>query len=136
MPRKSAEDRSGAYWRSGNKPPSPPDILSPRARALWRRIVRTKPCDYFEPAAQELLAQFCELSITQRLNFEMLRRDPLNPEWQTMSARLQAPINSLAVKLRLSPSAVLSKKDGRLDEKEVDIGANVLLFGGREGTRF
>jgi hypothetical protein len=140
MPRKSAEDRAAAYWRAGGKPPPPPDILSTSAKALWRKIVGSKPYDYFEPAAQELLAQYCELCITQRLNFEQLRRDPLNPEWQQLSARLQAPINSLAVKLRLSPSAVLSKKHGILDEKEVDTttsaDSSVLLFGGPGQPRF
>jgi phage terminase small subunit len=139
MPRKSAEDRAGAYWRAGGRPPAPPDILSASAKALWRKIVGSKPYDYFEPAAQELLAQYCELCITQRLNFEQLRREPLNPDWQTMSARMQAPINSLAVKLRLSPSAILSKKHGILDEKEVDTmtpDSNVLLFGGGGPPRF
>jgi hypothetical protein len=104
--------------------------LSPKAKALWRRITDTKPPDFFEPAAQELLAQFCELCVTQRINHDMLRRDALNPEFQQMAARLQAPINSLAVKLRLSPSAVLSKKDGRLDETEPQTSKDDTLFGG------
>jgi hypothetical protein len=110
--------------------------MSLKAKALWRRIVNTKPYDYFEPAAQELLAEFCELAITQRLNLEVLRRDPLDPERQRCAARLQSTINSLAVKLRLSPSSVLSKKDGRLTETEVDVGDNVLLFGGGGSPRF
>jgi phage terminase small subunit len=131
MPRKSAEDRSAAAWRAGGKPPRPPDVLSSDAKALWRKIANTKPYDYFEPAAQELLAQYCELCVTQRINLQMLRREPLDEQWQKQAARLQTAINSLAVKLRVSPSAFLSKKDGRLDEREVDVGGeNVLLFGG------
>jgi phage terminase small subunit len=129
MPRKSAEDRSAAYWRSGGKPPRPPDVLSSRAKQIWKRIVATRPYDYFDAAAQVLLAQFVELSATQEINLEMVRREPTNGEWQHMATRMQATLNSCAVKLRLSPSAVLSKKDGRLTEREVDVGDNVLLFG-------
>jgi hypothetical protein len=130
MPRKSSENRSAALWRAGGKPPAPPDVMSADARRLWRKIVGSKPCDYFEPAAQELLAQFCELSVVQRVNLDMLRREPKDARWQTQAARLQPVLNSLSVKLRLAPSCVLSKKDGRLDEKEIDAGDNILLFGG------
>jgi phage terminase small subunit len=131
MPRKSADARSAAYYRAGGKPPPPPGILSPKAKALWRKIVGSRPYDYFDPAAQQLLLSFCEMTVTQWLNFEALRRRPLDAEIQTMVARMQTPLNSLAVKLRISPSAVLSKKNGILDEKEIDAADadNVVLFG-------
>jgi hypothetical protein len=85
------------------------------------------------------LAEFVELAITQRLNLAVLRRDPLDKERQQCASRLQAVLNSLSVKLRLSPSSVLQKKDGRLTESEVDTsegGSKVLLFGGSGPTRF
>jgi hypothetical protein len=137
MPRRSAEDRAAAHYRVGCKPPRPPDILSADAARLWRKIVGSKPYDFFEPAAQEILAQFCEICITQRLNFKTLARDPLNEERQRCISRLQATINSCAVKLRLSPSTVLSKKHAILSEKEVDVTSddNVItdvLFGGEQ----
>jgi hypothetical protein len=142
MPRKSAEARSAAYWRSGTKPPAAPKILSPSAAALWRKIVVTRPPDYFTPATLEMLAQFCEISITQRLNFERLRRDPLNTEIQRNVARLQQIINSTAVKLRLATSSSVDKKSGILDEREPDLsddGDNVItdvLFGGPGRVKF
>jgi hypothetical protein len=47
MPRKSLEARAGEVWRAKllppPVPPSPPPDLSPAARALWRRIVKSKP---------------------------------------------------------------------------------------------
>jgi phage terminase small subunit len=132
MPRRSIEDRIGAYLRAKGKHPRPPDILSPSANALWRRIVNDRPPDFFRPAAQELLAQYCELCITQRINLEMVRLDPKHVKWQGAAARMQAVINSTAVKLRLAVSSSVQKKAGILDEREVDIGDgdNVLLFGG------
>jgi hypothetical protein len=141
MPRRSAEDRAAAHYRAGCKPPRPPDILSADAARLWRKIVGSKPYDYFDFAAQEMLAQFCELCITQRLNLQTLRLNPLDEERQRCASRLQATINSCAVKLRLSPSTVLSKKHAILSEKEVDVTSddNVIkadvLFGGGK-TRF
>jgi hypothetical protein len=95
MPRKSPEDRVGSYWRVGGKPPPPPDVMSLKAKHLWRKIVNARAHDYFESASLELLAQFCELCITQRINLDMIRRDAQNPEFQRMAARLQAVINSL-----------------------------------------
>jgi phage terminase small subunit len=130
MPRRSPEDRAAGYYRAAGKPPAPPAILSAKAAALWRKIAKSRPYDYFDEASQVLLAQFCELSITQRVNIEMMRRDPGDEKWQRMVTRMQSTLNSLSVKLRLSPSTVLSKKHTILTEKAVDAGDNVLLFGG------
>jgi len=131
MPRRSSEDRAAAVWRASGKPPRPPEVMSADAKRLWRKVVHSREFDYFDAAAQEQLAEYCELCITQRLNLDMLRRDPADEKWQRCAARLQPVINSLSVKLRLSPSSVLAKRDGKLDEKEIDVGADdkVVLFG-------
>src|SRR5947207_7472408 len=67
MPRKSLEARAGEVWRAKlvppPVPPSPPPDLSPAARALWRRIVKSKPADRFEAADLPLLRQFVVLSV-------------------------------------------------------------------------
>jgi hypothetical protein len=99
---------------------------------------RKTDVDYFDEAAQVLLAQFCEMAITQRINIEMMRHDPADEKWQRQACRMQATINSLAVKLRISPSTVLSKKRGILSEREIDTDgeSNVLLFGGSGPPRF
>ena len=132
MPRRSPEEKAAAYYRAAGKPPAPPALLSRKAAALWRKITGSRPYDYFDEAAQVLLAQFCELSVTQRINFEMMRRDPADEQWQRQACRMQATINSCAVKLRIAPSTALSKKHAVLTEKEIDVGDgdNVLLFGG------
>jgi phage terminase small subunit len=139
MPRKSPEARAGASFRAGGKPPEPPDILSAEAAVLWREIAASRPPDYFDPAARVLLASFCEMAVTQQANFEAMRRDPLNPEWQTMAAKMQASLNSIAVKLRLTPSAALLASAGIVKERNVAQGegddSNVVLFGG-PGVRF
>jgi hypothetical protein len=137
MPRKSPESRSASYYHVGAKPPPPPAILSADAKILWRKVVNCRAWDYFDAASQELLAQFCEMCIVQRENLRMMREDPLNPErWQAVAAKMQTAINSLSVKLRVSPSTVLTKKSGRLDEKETDTDDNVLLFGGPGPVKF
>jgi hypothetical protein len=138
MPRRSPEDRAAAHWRAGAKPPPAPAMLSNKAKVLWRRITGSRPFDYFDEAAQVLLAQFCELSITQQINLEMVRFDPKDLKWQTAAAKMQQVINSTAVKLRISPSTVLSKKRGILSEREIDTDgeSNVLLFGGPGPPRF
>jgi hypothetical protein len=132
VPRKSPEDRAGASYRAGGKPPEPPDILSAEAAVLWREITASRPPDYFDPAALVLLASFCEMSITQQINLEAVKRDPSDSEFQAMAVRMQAAINSIAVKLRLTASASLLASAGILKERgsggDTD-GDNVLLFG-------
>jgi hypothetical protein len=131
MARKSPEDRSASYHRVGNKPPAPPAIMSADGKLLWRKVVNSRAWDFFDAASQELLMQFCELSVQQRENLRQMREDPMKPErWQAAAAKLQTAICSLSVKLRLSPSTVLAKQSGRLDEHEFDTTDNVLLFGG------
>jgi phage terminase small subunit len=139
MPRRTAESRSAAYLRSGSKPPAAPDSLSPEAKRIWKKIANTRPHDFFDAAAQVLLAQFCELSATQASNFGMLRRAPTREQWQRQARQMQAVLNSCAVKLRLAPSSVLSKKRAILSETEVDVedsDGNVLLFGGGGPVRY
>jgi hypothetical protein len=123
MPRRSAEDRAGAYARSGGKPPEPFTPLSPRAKQMWRDICRFRAADYWDAPAQLILGQFCELCAVQETNMEMLRKDPTNSDLQRVAVRMQATLNSCAVKLRLTPSAVLSKKAGVLSgEHEPETG--------------
>jgi hypothetical protein len=107
------------------------------AKQTWRDIVRFRAADYFDAPSQIILAQFCELAAIQEINMQQLRRDPTNSELQRVAARMQATLNSCAVKLRLTPSAILSKKDGRLTgegdpemgpEDDLMFGSNVVRF--------
>lgn len=132
MPRRSVEDIAGAAYRAGGRPPPPPADLSTKAKQLWRLIVGSRPPDYWDPAAQLLLASFVELSVTQQVNLAMLRREPTDAQWQKQAAAMQLTLNSLAVKLKISPSGNLKRNAGIISERAPDVGDddNVLLFGG------
>jgi hypothetical protein len=139
MPRRSPEERSASHYRVGAKPPAAPDCLSAEGKRIWKQIVNTRPYDFFDAASQVLLAQFVELSATQQINLQMLRLEPRDEQWQRQARQMQAVLNSTAVKLRLAPSSVLSKKRAILSETEVDTSDNennVLLFGGSGPLRF
>lgn len=61
MPRKSAEGLSVVPAGVSCLParPSPPPELSDAAALIWRRLVASRPVDYFDAAAQQLLATLC-----------------------------------------------------------------------------
>jgi hypothetical protein len=118
MPRLSPEARAAAHYRAGSRPPQPPKHLAPAAAKLWREVTASRPPEFFRPGATTLLAQFCELSVLQQGYLAMLREDPHNPELQRTVCTMQAPINSLATKLRLAISAAIAdNRSGILNEK-------------------
>ena len=133
MPRRSIDDIAAAAYRVGGKPPSPPKVMNRRAKQIWNDIVKSRPVDYFCPAGQILLASFCELQTVQEINLQLLRDDPTNPQWQKAAASLQLTLNSLAVKLKISPSANLLRNAGIVNERVDDSDDKVVrdvLFGG------
>jgi hypothetical protein len=131
MPRRSAEDRAGAYFRTGGTPPLPPKHLSVKAKALWREITASRPPDFFTRGSWPLLEQYCEMSVLQGDYLRMLRADPLNPEVQAVVIKMAAALNATATKLRLAITSV-DKRSGMLTEKgEPEAGpSDDTLFGG------
>jgi phage terminase small subunit len=133
MPRISAEARSAALFNAGGKPPPPPAHLSKRAKEIWREVVRSKPVDYFKPGALSLLGNFCQLAACQEIYMRDLAAEPHNYELQSTVCKVAAQMNSAAVKLKLTPSAVHDRKAGILTEKgepEAEDGKGDVLYGG------
>src|SRR5580765_4503698 len=62
MPRRhSAEERAGSFYRSGGTPAKPPRGMSPAGRGIWRKIIASKPIDWFDADQLESLAGHCEV---------------------------------------------------------------------------
>src|SRR5947207_7552429 len=122
MPRKSAEARAGEAWRAKLAPPpvapSPPPDLSPAARALWRRIVKSKPADRFEAADLPLLRQFVVLSAQSIAVENALAAADVNddaaPRLERRLRGLAATCAGLASRLRLTPQARIDRRAAEL----------------------
>jgi phage terminase small subunit len=137
MARMSSEARSAAAYLAGGSPPRPPAHLSRRAAAIWRDIVKSRPCDFFKPGALSLLANFCQMAACQEIYMRDLAADPRNYELQHTVCKVAGAMNSAATKLKLTPSAVHDRKAGILTEKgEPEGDESNLLYGGSNVLRF
>jgi hypothetical protein len=136
MPRRSAEARVGAYFRTGGKPLGPPAHMTADTKRIWHVITASKPPDYFSPASGPLLEAFCEALVMHRFYMSMWREDRANAGYLKSICMLNASLSQLATKLRLAITSI-DKKSGILNEREAgpSDGGNILLFGGH-GVRF
>ncbi len=122
MPRKSAEARAGEAWRAklvpAPVPPPPPPDLSPAARALWRRIVKSKPADRFDAADLPLLRQLVVLSVQSVAVENALAAADVNddaaPRLERRLRGLAATCAGLAAKLRLTPHSRIDRRAAEL----------------------
>jgi phage terminase small subunit len=134
MPRASAEARSAATWRAKGEWPAAPAYLSREAKKLWKQIVEARPADYFQPGSLQLLEQFCETMVTQRIALENMATVARDPDALALAVKtmkdLAAVLNSTALKLRISIQAEVDRKSGKLDEKEPAVSASSLLGSG------
>jgi hypothetical protein len=151
MPRKSLEGRSVVSSRKASGGGhAPPRDMTPPAKALWRRIILSKPYDWFDPGSLVLLAQYCELAVQSDLLVARRRElDLPSPDENlpisvdsALAEALERRISShvmmltnLATKLRLSVQSAVRRDDGRLDEKRPGahrlLGGNVTRLGPR-----
>lgn len=134
MPRHSAESRSAASWRAKSAHPTAPSYLSRDAKKLWREIVGARPVDYFQPGSLQLLEQFCETFVAQRVALAAMAQcaddpDALALAVQTMK-NLSLVVNGTAQKLRISIQAEVDRRSFKLDEKEPAVSASELLGSG------
>ena len=124
MPRHSAEERSAAAWRVRAGHPDAPGYLSREAKKLWRSIIEARPPDYFQPGSLQLLEQFCETMVSQRVAMaDMARmRESGDPDALALAVRmvkdLSGIVNATAVKLRISVQTEVDRKSGKLEERE------------------
>ena len=125
MPRKSAEARAGANWRSGGKLAAPPKHLGRDARAIWRETVRSRPADFFPTGVLPLLEDFCVATVAMRKVAVQIQEDPTDPAVVDTFKKFAAIKVSTATKLRLVNTA--SRASGIHDEK----GARHPLIGGQ-----
>jgi phage terminase small subunit len=117
MPRKSSEAIWAENIRALNAPrpgprPEPPDYLNQRAAEVWRAIVAARPPEYFDPAAQHLLASFCASAATADLVHEqMVLIDAADPKqrrrWNQLQLMLGRQVRLMALlgsRLKLWPT--------------------------------
>jgi hypothetical protein len=120
MPRLSAEARSAKLFRTGIKPPPPPESLNPEAARLWKEIAASKPPSWWEPGNLRLLQRYCRLAITAEKWHDAL--DRVQPTSKGAGKLLRevatanASLSLLASKLRISVQAVIDRHSGKLTE--------------------
>jgi hypothetical protein len=129
MPRKSTEERAGAFYRTDGEPPRPPKHLSPRARQLCKIIAASRPPDFFTVGCWPLLGQYCEMAATQEVNLAAMACNPDDVDAQKVVRNMSMALNATATKLRLAISSI-DKKSGVLTEREPEPTEDRLLFGG------
>ena len=108
--RKSAEGLAVVVSIPGQRP-DPPEVLGPDERVLWRRIVATRPHDWFTAETWPLLIEYCRAWVASDQVARELEKFDGIPEgqefmrWlrlrdrQEKTARLLA---TMATKMRLS----------------------------------
>ena len=96
--------------------PEPPEKLSDLERAVWRRIVATKPADWFTADSQPLLVEYCRACVFSDQLAESLAESAVaisDPAWlkardlQERNARL---LTTLAMKMRLTQQSRWTKQ--------------------------
>ena len=125
MPRKSAEERAGAVWRSGGALPAPPKHLGREARAVWRETIKSRPVDFFPRGVLPLLEDFCVATVVMRKVTVSIQEDPIDQALVDTFKKFAGIKASLATKLRLVNTA--SRASGIHDER----GGHDPLIGGR-----
>ncbi len=120
--------------------PDPPEKLSDLEREVWRRIVATKPSEWFTPDSQPLLIEYCRAVIFADELAEALAKvvgvpegDELDP-WLRLRARQDQNarlLTTLATKMRLTqqsrwtaPSAATAQKNTAQDRKPWEFEAS------------
>jgi len=134
MPRKSAENISGALHRAGGKPPSPPRDLKPEAAKLWRAIANERPVDWFNPATLRLLRRFCRTALyVERLHDALDEAEIAGEAAKQLLKQVlaaNASLGILAAKMRLSVQAAIDRRAGQLNERGSEDAATDRLLGG------
>jgi hypothetical protein len=92
--------------------PPPPSCLTDEEGLIWRAVMASPIAAMIRPEAWPLAEEYCRLVVTGRrlaLAIENLDADASIGDWDKLLAmqnRNQRALTSIAVKLRLTPSAV------------------------------
>lgn len=108
--------------------PLAPDDLIDEETVVWAAVVGSMPADWFTPATAPLLAQYCRHVVQAKRIAEMIEKatSDIDPEtklptlsikdWDRllkMQTRESEKIASLAVKMRISQSAIRNDRGNR-----------------------
>ncbi len=140
MPRQSADARSAAAYRAGAEGPPPPKRLGKETAAEWRKIVASKPADWFDAGAQILLEQYVTVVVHERAIWAEIHRlegekEPDETEiarFERRACKLVQLMCRLASSLRLSVQASVdwhSRKTGERGATTGDARRDELLGG-------
>jgi hypothetical protein len=120
MPRRSAEAVSASLWRAGVTPPSPPKDLSPAAQKIWRKLANSRPGDWLDPAAQEMLRRLCRTLVSADQVHDQLDAaagTPKAAELIKQLAQLNSSVKAMMVALRLTPQTTIDRHGGQRTER-------------------
>lgn len=131
MPRKSADARGTLAVASAGTPRAPRE-LSSEAKAHWKRIVESRPADFFSEGNIQLLAQYCRLLVQlDRATAVVEEVPPLGEAFSEAVAtmtKLNIACIQLATKLRLTIQSALRgdyAKNGERAKPSPLLGGNV-----------
>lgn len=135
MTRMSAEARSAAQYRAGDKYPEPPEYLHDTVKVMWNEIITSKPIDWWEPGSLYLLERYvvtiiklraAEVALDMVGNIqEGLHVTQVSAEFLVVE-KLTRTLALLADKLRLSVQTSYELRNGRLGEKTVPEDNNIV----------
>jgi hypothetical protein len=136
---RTATERAGAFYRADPAARVPPKVLSPRAKAIWKEIVKAKPPDWFDGGSVGLLADHCETQARLEECWALLRRLPVgSDDARGLMAELRVLRPNFATSsrlLRLTVSAGIERQAAKAGESAPEAQAETLI-GGEAAKRF
>jgi hypothetical protein len=134
MPRLSPEARSASLYRATIRPAPPaPKSFDAETSELWRQIIGSKPRDWWLPGNLRLLRRYVRLCQTvERWEAALETLQPGTREATRVLKEVvscNASLSLLASKLRLSITAEIDRKSGRLTEAGARVFDDPLLGG-------
>jgi hypothetical protein len=104
--------------------PKPPISLSQAEAVIWRSITEVMPPDWFGAECQPLLAQLCRhIYVAEQILPEMIGDKSVDPSLRLKMIKSQRDesklINSLYIRLHLTPRSLLTGREARTKRQKV-----------------
>ena len=122
---------AASLYQSGTEVPQPPTDLRGTARTYWQQLVTTKPPDHWTGASLLLLDRLCRTAATAAYVQRRFESNPASDEGLRLIqvlVSLNASVSSLALRLRLTPQAIVSR-DAKGRNAETGVPPDALLGG-------